>query len=209
MCMVENIIRKEFTGASAVEPAAVVGHTLPRRRLHLMLPGAETPTAEIIALRPRRPLVTRGACVIASAKKIRPSRTRCVRRPADQLAAILAERRGRIRQSLGEAAPGSQRLTHSMPPERMDLSRLHEMRATLYPAVDPAADAHERRMRIIARSMNAALAVTALPVGLAMLAHSARRGADLRFSARVTGLTGLFLAALQLGLTEKIAALAI
>ena len=119
---------------------------------------------------------------------------------ADLRAAILRARRAGIRARVTDegraAAPA-----HHYDPTLADMGTLNDLRCALYPPTDAEAEDHERRMRVVARSMNAALLVTVAPVGLAAMTYAAVRGADLRVTSRIMTVTALFLGALQQGLS--------
>lgn len=224
MCKVEPIIRNEFLGAS-VQPIDVHFRAFPEPRLHLALPEMQ-PEAEVIRLAPRRVPVARkivlangteGSTAIVAlpvetpeeAPRNRPARTR--RQTAARAARrdILAIRRARVQHRLAAATRDADRPAHRYDPALMELDRVQDMRSALYPEVDPAEERRNRRNRLAARAMNAALCVVALPVGLALLVHSARRGEDLRLSSRLTAVTALCLAAVHQGLTGTLGTLPI
>ena len=125
---------------------------------------------------------------------------------ADRRAAILRARRAGIRARVTDegraAAPA-----HHYDPALVEMDALYDLRCALYPPTDTEAEDHERRMRVVARSMNAALLVTVAPVGLAAMTYAAVRGADLRVTSRIMTVTALFLGACQQGLSWQIGGL--
>ena len=80
---------------------------------------------------------------------------------------------------------------------RADRATLDSVRSALY-ASEPETDAPRPSpaMRLAAHAMDATLLVVALPVGAAMMTYSLARGGDLRLSARMLALGGIWAGAL-------------
>ncbi|EPX87226.1 hypothetical protein ruthe_00623 [Rubellimicrobium thermophilum DSM 16684] len=82
---------------------------------------------------------------------------------------------------------------------RADRSSLHAVRAALYAPDDPAEDQRpSAKLRLAAHAMDATLMVVFLPVGAAVMAYGLARGADLKRSARMLALGGIWTGALSM-----------
>jgi hypothetical protein len=80
---------------------------------------------------------------------------------------------------------------------RADRSGLHAVRSALYNPEDrDAEDRPSPALRLAAHAMDATLMVVALPVGAAVMAYGLARGADLKRSARMLALGGIWVGAL-------------
>ena len=75
------------------------------------------------------------------------------------------------------------------------IAELRAMREHIFHADAPEDSRPSLPLRIAAQSINLSLIVTALPIGTAALTYNVLRGEDMTFTARLTTLTGLALAA--------------
>ena len=88
-------------------------------------------------------------------------------------------------------------------------SELARVRAALYMTEPtPVRSLPSTPMRLAAHAMNATLIVVWPPLGAAVMTYALLRGEDMKLSARLMVLTGLFSSALQSPMGQQMAAMA-
>ena len=89
---------------------------------------------------------------------------------------------------------------------RTDLVRLNAIRAALYASDDEAETLQQAspHTRLAATAMDVTLVIVCLPVGAAMLTYHVLKGGELRRSAQMMTVTGLFLSAAQTATAQQL-----